>query len=146
MLICELLLTSHLLSNINDTGFLTEFLSKGKIAHVIGDILWVHGAVTDFNMGYVPAYNGKEEQKIDDVHEWVREINAFVTHEMEDYMFNVENYLANSPPSDNWAAIGGDHHAQPASRLLTYGMGFHKDGSKVRYNRFIHLFIRIYDS
>lgn len=117
--------------SVRADGFLTEFLSKGKIAHVIGDILWVHGAVTDFNMGYVPAYNGKEEQKIDDVHEWVREINAFVTHEMEDYMFNVENYLANSPPSDNWAAIGGDHHAQPASRLLTYGMGFHKDGSKV---------------
>ena len=112
-------------------GFITEYLAQGKIAHIIGDILFVHGAINDMNMGYVPAYNGKEEQRIDNVRDWVKEINAFVSHEMQDYMDNVDSYLANNPPSENWAAVGGDHHAQPASRLLTYGMGFHKDGSKV---------------
>ena len=78
---------------------------------MIGDTLWVHGAINDLNMGYVPAYNGKEEQKIDNVGDWVEEINSFCAYEVEDYINNVSSYLANDPPSENWAAVGGDHHA-----------------------------------
>lgn len=37
-------------------GLLTRYLELGQIAAVVGDVLFVHGAVHEHNMGYVAAF------------------------------------------------------------------------------------------
>ena len=116
-------------------GILTEYLMHGKVAHIIGNTLFVHGAITKTNMGIVPPYDGKGMQEFypdRSVQEWVDEINRFASYEIMDYVNNSESYIAQGPAADGgWVAQGGWDHPQPASRILTYGMGFDKEGKEI---------------
>jgi hypothetical protein len=89
------------------TGLLWRFLSLGRISLLLGDNLFVHGALHDHNIGWLPpSYDycssiesdntnnnittetegeGEIGTVVDDPLEWDEKINRFVVAEMDDY-------------------------------------------------------------
>ena len=144
------------LVNPSPEGKLTRYLRYANIAKVVGNILIIHGAVLDYNIGWIPPYapegessiiNANEPKSCKSLNEWVEEINKFASTELnsfikntDDYVKNVEEEMNSIPPSNNeiegvaelpyranWAAVGGFLHPQPGSSLLQYGMGWLPD-------------------
>jgi len=64
---------------------------------------------------------------VSDLHEWVRQMNAFVASELTDYRHRTTAFLdslsADSADQSQgiWETTGGYHHPQPGSRLIQYG-------------------------
>lgn len=66
---------------------------------------------------------------VSDLHEWVRQMNAFVASELADYRHRTTAFLdalsADSGDQEQsqgiWETKGGYHHPQPGSRLIQYG-------------------------
>lgn len=42
---------------VDTKALLLKYLSYGKIAHIIGDTMFVHGAITERNKGYVATWS-----------------------------------------------------------------------------------------
>lgn len=68
-------------------GLLTRYLSYGKISLILGDTLFVHGAIHDYNMGWLPPYSSRqaektEETRVNCVREWTDSINSFARTEV----------------------------------------------------------------
>eukprot|EP00913_Durusdinium_trenchii_P016101 g15134.t1 len=53
--------------------WMLEFIRVAKIAHIIGDILFLHGGICTESYGQVPSRDGRCR----DVQEWVKELNAW---------------------------------------------------------------------
>jgi hypothetical protein len=109
-------------------NYLLQFLQVGQIAKVVNDTLYIHGALNALNMGYVPPYGRKDEQRVASLQDWVREINEFASYEIQDFIARGKQYMIEHP-LDYWSKEGGYHHPQPGSRLIHYGMGTFKDKS-----------------
>ena len=59
-------------------NFMLNYLQQGKLAYVFGSTLFVHGGISESNIGTVP---GKRE-RVKDVREWVRELNSWAAQEL----------------------------------------------------------------
>lgn len=72
--------------NVNNRGELLRFLEHGKIAVILGDTLYVHGALKPINIGWVPPDRGGDPQGsvVQDLREWVDRMNEFHSHEVCD--------------------------------------------------------------
>jgi hypothetical protein len=82
------------LDEIQEGGSLLEYLQQGQVAAVIGNTLFVHGAVDVNTMQFVPSNDSKFENpkskpapgKIcHDLQEWVVELNDYLKHGLDDY-------------------------------------------------------------
>ena len=62
-------------------NFMLKYLQQGKLAYVFGSTLFVHGGISESNVGTVP---GKRE-RVNDVHEWVRELNSWAAQELTNF-------------------------------------------------------------
>lgn len=141
------------LVNPSTGGSLAKYLKQSCIAKVIGNVLIVHGAVLDYNMGWVPPFspagdssvvNANEAKSCSSLNEWIDEINKFSSIEMNSFFNNTDDYIEkveeemkvsydddnDLPYRANWAASGGYLHPQPGSSLLQYGMGWLPDKSQ----------------
>jgi len=62
-------------------NFVLNYLQQGKLAYVFGSTLFVHGAISESNMGTVPG----EREPVQQVHEWVRELNSWAAQELQSF-------------------------------------------------------------
>eukprot|EP00595_Chromulina_sp_UTEXLB2642_P000516 CAMPEP_0196763616 /NCGR_PEP_ID=MMETSP1095-20130614/4430_1 /TAXON_ID=96789 ORGANISM="Chromulina nebulosa, Strain UTEXLB2642" /NCGR_SAMPLE_ID=MMETSP1095 /ASSEMBLY_ACC=CAM_ASM_000446 /LENGTH=317 /DNA_ID=CAMNT_0042117199 /DNA_START=452 /DNA_END=1402 /DNA_ORIENTATION=- len=143
--------------SIRFNGLLLEYLYHAKICLILADVLFIHGAIHPYNLGWVPPSKDSvcidlkdESRYVDDVFEWADRLNEFAHSEILDYIDNADSYLnqlekeyADKQHSNylstgelidllepkHWAAVGGYDHKQPGSRLLQYGMGYMSDKS-----------------
>lgn len=117
----------------NEEGALTKYLRYGQIVHKIQNILFVHGAIHGYNIGWVPPHNGKESQVITNLDTWISTINEFAHHEAQDYAERMNEYVnkyQSSLASKYWSSNAGYYHDQPGSRLVQYGMGWLADKTR----------------
>ncbi|CAK9018083.1 unnamed protein product [Durusdinium trenchii] len=61
--------------------WMLEFIRVAKIAHIIGDILFLHGGICTESYGQVPSRDGRCR----DVQEWVKELNAWKDRQVQDF-------------------------------------------------------------
>jgi hypothetical protein len=110
-------------------GPLVTLLKHGVIAKRYGDILFLHGAIHGYNIGWVPPYNMKESQVITDLDAWIATINEFAQYEARDYAERMCDYIEKFDVATDscWSRSGGYTHDQPGSRLLHYGVGTNAD-------------------
>ena len=113
-------------------GPLVTYLKHGVIAKRFNDILFLHGAIHGYNIGWVPPHNGKESQVITNLDTWISTINEFAHHEAQDYAERMNDYIDKFDISvdANWSQTGGYNHDQPGSRLVQYGMGWLADKTR----------------
>lgn len=78
-----------------DGGFYREYIREAQIAVCIGNTLFVHGAITDASMGFVPALTnryqiqpvqGLDTSETHSVQEWVVALNAYKTNAFADFL------------------------------------------------------------
>ena len=114
-------------------GILTKYLKYGQIVHRVKNILFVHGAIHGYNIGWVPPYDGKESQVATNLDDWIRKINEFARHESQDYAERTNEYVGMyqlSLTDKYWSSNAGYYHNQPGSRLVQYGMGWLADKTR----------------
>lgn len=99
----------------SDSAFHLEYLRLGQLAHVCGDVLFVHGGVTTVNMGWVPG----RPERVADARVWVDELNAWAAAQLEDF--------CESHPSGSQLA------PRAAEALMDYGLPGGNDGRTVVY-------------
>jgi hypothetical protein len=122
----EHVVESYLFS-LSPNGIHSKYLMNSDIAVMIGDTLFIHGALNMSNVGYVPPYNGAQSKSCQSLQEWINEINKFAKFEINAYVTDSDQYIA-SNPQHLWSQSGGYSHAQPGSRLLNYAMGHNVEG------------------
>jgi hypothetical protein len=68
-----------------NSGELFRFMAHGKIALIIGDTLYVHGALKPSNIGWVPPKRGENPagKVVENLRKWVDEINGFLDDEVD---------------------------------------------------------------
>jgi len=105
-------------------GLMVEYLTEGVIAVVLGDALYLHGAILPTNMGWVPPSDSSTEgSTVDNLLDWVAKINSFSRNEALAFANYASSYTTTQMDSQ-WAVVGGYDHPQPGSKLLQYGMGW----------------------
>lgn len=110
------------------SGVLTRYLQRAQVSLLLGDCLFVHGAVHDYNSGWVPASSSSAEEvlkgeEVQEVVRWCDSINAFARREVDAFISHSAGYTKGCI----WEEGGGYEHPQPGSRLLQYGMGWLPD-------------------
>lgn len=87
-------------------GPLTRYLQMGAVAVVIGDTLFVHGAVNPHNIGYVPPQGGSAARVVSDVRQWAAEINAFKDAEVCTFCLCYNNQPTHQLTYDMSSSLG----------------------------------------
>jgi hypothetical protein len=72
---------------IAPNGAMREYLQLSDVAHIHRDTLFIHGAITTENLGWVPCGQGQYE-KIHDLDSWVNKLNAWYRHEIIGWIDN----------------------------------------------------------
>lgn len=73
---------------VSPTGILTRYLSCCQVAAVMGEVMFVHGALHKHNLGYIPPCYAESddvlqpEKRLSNAIEWANEINKFVKSEV----------------------------------------------------------------
>jgi len=79
------------LDSVKAGGFMREYIELGKLAHVHGNCLYVHGGIVgggcrpdEHAVGAMPL----SEERIEDVHEWVAALHAWKDAQVQDWISN----------------------------------------------------------
>lgn len=70
------------MKNFSKGGLYDRYLSQGQIGKVIDGNLFVHGAITSENIGYIPGVRNKEL----DVYNWIDKLNKWAHKEITDWV------------------------------------------------------------
>ena len=98
-------------------NFMLKYLQQGKLAYVFGEHLFVHGAVSETNVGTVPG----STERIERVEEWAEALNAWCREEVAAFV------------SDPYSGKNG--RDRKGSGLMDYGVPGGNGGATVMYSR-----------
>eukprot|EP00736_Rhodelphis_marinus_P008717 Rmarinus@m.29660 len=73
--------TDSYLDSLRPSGFMHDYLMLTQIAVVLGDTLFIHGALNQQNYGIVPGRVGRSET----VQEWVDQVNEWARRQLDDW-------------------------------------------------------------
>lgn len=114
------------LEDLAERGSLTAYLSACQLAHREGDTLFVHGAVTQENLGVVPGI----VERASGVDAWVERLNAFYAESM--HAFVTRRMTADQP---DWTELVNYQAPLPGTRLnqasVVYGRPTNDAGAPV---------------
>lgn len=76
--------TQSFIDSVAPDGVITQYLKHAQLGVIRGDTLFIHGAVTLENMGYVPGLSDIG-QRIPDAKEWIDRLNHWYTAQITDW-------------------------------------------------------------
>ena len=76
--------TQSFIDSVAPDGVITQYLKQAQLGKICGDTLFIHGAVTLENMGYVPGLPGTDH-RISDVTEWIDMLNHWYTEQITEW-------------------------------------------------------------
>lgn len=79
--ISDVEVTQSFIDSVAPHGVVTEYLKLAQLGVILGETLFIHGAVTLKNMGYVPGQSNTSN-RIPDVKEWVDILNHWYTDQI----------------------------------------------------------------
>lgn len=75
--------TQSFIDSVSPTGELTTYLQNASLGVIHHDTLFIHGAVTSANIGYVPGISDSTNKRIDDAREWIEAINDWYKKQVQ---------------------------------------------------------------
>ncbi|MBA4696645.1 MAG: metallophosphoesterase [Legionella sp.] len=75
--------TQSFLDAVAPTGQITRYLQHAQLGVIHGDTLFIHGAVTSENMGYVPGFFEATGHRLSDAREWIDALNDWYRTEIQ---------------------------------------------------------------
>ncbi len=83
-----------------------DFIREGQLAALIGDCLFIHGGVGPSHLGYVPPAIGQTEgTTYGQLEQWVDQLYAWASQQVEDYLRHPTWYV---DASGKVVALSGD--------------------------------------
>lgn len=77
--------TRSFIDSVCPSGFLARYLQQAQLGHIIGETLFVHGAITLENMGYVPGMSDSDA-RITNAREWIEQLNDWYAGQIRDWL------------------------------------------------------------
>jgi Calcineurin-like phosphoesterase len=74
--------TQSFIESVSPQGIVTQYLKQAQLGEIIGETLFIHGAITINNMGYVPG----RSKKITDAREWIAMLNEWYCTQINDWL------------------------------------------------------------
>jgi hypothetical protein len=111
--------------NINEGGVFAQFLQEGCLALVMGDTLFVHGALDETSLGFNPD---RPEDPERNTRKWVDELNAFAKREILQCI--QEGAREAGASGEAWSHTGGYGDVGVCGKILQYGMGWLPSGER----------------
>jgi hypothetical protein len=82
------------LASVRPGGLMAEYCRLGVVAVVREDVLFVHGGIKPYNVGYVPPTRGQlQGNTFTKLHEWVEKINEFMHNDIMNFLDNTPTYI-----------------------------------------------------
>lgn len=91
--ISDEMVTQSFIDSVLPEGIVTQYLKLAQLGEVVGDTLFIHGAVTPENIGYVPGL----QSRIPDAKEWIEALNNWYKNQITDWMNNPTENDLHSP-------------------------------------------------
>jgi len=90
------MVTQSFIDSVSPNGVVTRYLKQAQLAAIYGETLFIHGAITPENMGYVPGMT-EEDRRVTDAKEWLDMLNCWYAKEIKAWLTNpIEDKL--TPP------------------------------------------------
>ena len=142
--------TANFIDNLKPNGIFSEYMQHAKLALIINDTLFVHGAVCTNSYGWVPETldgaindanhstderNNAERIRNTDPFNWVNQLNSFAKKGIYDC---IHNGAGND--GEPWSFTGSYEAGNPCNNVMQYGMGWLPNGKRNRtivYNQWI---------
>lgn len=119
--ITDEMVTQSFIDSVSPNGVIEEYLKLAQLGDIVGETLFIHGAVTPQNMGYVPGLSDSQA-RISDAKEWIKALNNWYNNQIAEWLVdptehhlvnpgnkNLEQYLIMNPKSmvtTNWYTNG----------------------------------------
>ena len=119
-----------------------EYLERGNIAVALNDVLFVHGAVCELSLGFVPEGGGTRgfpsgREYGEDIESWCNALRDFKRAELSEL---AEVRAAGALSDHVWSESGGYDNPAAAGRLMQFGMNTLPSRKRTRtvvYNDFL---------
>ena len=92
--------TAFLLQQVQPGGVFYDYLSKGVLCHRIGDTLFVHGAIPEAGIGYIPGRPHTARALDMPLDQWIEGLNGWFKKEVKKWKRS-ESLPADVPPGDS---------------------------------------------
>ena len=102
--------------SVQSSGFMLEYLMVAQIAVIVDDVLYVHGAVDDKTIGYVPGI----PTHFADAREWVSQLNEWSARQVLNFRYDIR-----------------ENGNRPGEALMDYGLPGGNGGKTVVYNNWL---------
>ena len=79
------MVTKSFIDSMMPSGYLNAYLKQAQLAHIIGETLFIHGAINIENMGYVPGMSDTDA-RITDAREWIQQLNDWYSSQIREWL------------------------------------------------------------
>ncbi|MFA6303493.1 MAG: metallophosphoesterase [Legionella sp.] len=114
--------TSSFIESVAPDGVVTQYLKHAQLGEIVGDTLFIHGAITSSGIGYVPGIHDTNLNRCEDAREWIESLNYWYKDQINTWIQNptvtsilppghraLEQYILFNPKSlvtTNWYIEG----------------------------------------
>ena len=77
--------TQSFIDSVTASGVVTHYLKQAQLGDIIGETLFIHGAITVENMGFVPGMEASSA-RITDAKEWIETLNNWYKNQINDWL------------------------------------------------------------
>lgn len=75
--------TQSFIRSVAPQGLMTQYLQQAQLGFIEGETLFIHGAITPENMGYIPGL--PEDARISDAKEWINGLNDWFQSQIDEW-------------------------------------------------------------
>lgn len=79
------MVTKSFIDSVMSSGYLISYLKQAQLAYMVGETLFIHGAITIENMGYVP-WMSDSDSRITDAREWIQQLNGWYASQIREWL------------------------------------------------------------
>jgi hypothetical protein len=84
-LISDEMVTRSFIDSVMPSGYLTSYLKQAQLGHILGETLFIHGAITMENMGYIPGMSDSDA-RVTDAREWIQQLNDWYSCQIREWL------------------------------------------------------------
>ena len=88
--------TQSFIHSVSPGGVIREYLKLAQLGDVIGETLFIHGAVTLENMGFVPGML-ESQTRITDAKEWIETLNDWYSNQIKEWLMHPADLKLQAP-------------------------------------------------